>query len=297
MRVEEIVERIWPGREAAVEPLGGGITNRNFRVTVDGAAYVLRIGGKDTELLGIDRRVEHGASLVAAELGVGPEVVAFVEPEGYLVTCFIEGAPVPPEEMRRPENLRRAAEILRRVHDGPTIPGRFDAFRVVETYAVTAAAHGVSVPGDFAWAKELADEIERARGAPEDRPCHNDLLNANFIDDGRRIRLVDWEYAGMGDAFFDLANFSINHELGEAENELFLEAYLGEPRPAALAALTLMRFMSDFREAMWGVVQQGISELDFDFAAYAAEHFERLRRTSEELKFRAALQYEAGAEA
>ena len=92
MRVEEMVERVWPGREATIEVLGGGITNRNFKVTLDDGAYVLRIGGKDTELLGIDRRVEHEASLAAAAVGVGPEVVAFIEPEGYLVTRFIGGA-------------------------------------------------------------------------------------------------------------------------------------------------------------------------------------------------------------
>ena len=272
-----------------MEPLGGGITNRNFRVEVDGEAVVLRIGGKDTELLGIDRSVEHGASVVAAELGVGPEVVGFVEPEGYLVTRFIEGRPIPPEEMRRPEAIARAAATLRRVHEGPPIPGRFDSFRVVETYAATATEHGVRVPEDYLWAKELADEIEQARAASPHVPCHNDLLNANFIADGDSMRIVDWEYAGMGDRFFDLANFSINHEFDEDANQALLEAYFGALRDEDVRALRLMRFMSDFREAMWGVVQQGISELDFDFVAYATEHFERLRRTAAEPTFREAL--------
>jgi thiamine kinase-like enzyme len=122
-----------------------------------------------------------------------------------------------------------------------------------------------------------------------ERPCHNDLLNANFIDDGRRIRIVDWEYAGMGDVFFDLANFAINHELDAEQAQLLLEAYAGAVRPGDLRALTLMRFMSDFREAMWGVVQASVSELDFDFAGYAAEHFERLARTEGSPEFEAAL--------
>ncbi len=286
---DAIAARIWPGRALEIEPLGGGITNRNFRVGVDGERYVLRIGGKDTDLLGIDRSVEHRASVVAAELGVGPDVVAFVQPEGYLVTRFVEGREIPPEELRRPASLRRAAETLRLVHDGPAIPGRFDAFRVVESYCATAGARGVRVPGDYERAKETADRIERARGPQPLRPCHNDLLNANLIDDGERIRIVDWEYAGMGDVFFDLANFSVNHELGADENDALLEAYFGALREADARALRLMRFMSDFREAMWGVVQQGISELDFDFVAYASEHFERLRRTAEEPAFRAAL--------
>lgn len=289
MQPEEIVARVWPGRHAEVELLGGGITNHNFKVSLDGEAYVLRVGGKDTELLGIDRSAEHGASRVAAELGVGPEIAAFVEPEGYLVTRFIDGRPIPPVEMRRPETIARAAETLRRIHDGPPIPGRFDAFRVVEDYHATAVAHGVTVPAAYGPAKEIAEEIERTRGPQPAAPCHNDLLNANFIDDGERIRIVDWEYAGMGDRFFDLANFSINHEFGEDENAALLEAYVGALADDDLRSLRLMRFMSDFREAMWGVVQQGISELDFDFVAYAEEHFERLRRTGREEAFREAL--------
>jgi thiamine kinase-like enzyme len=286
---EKIVERLWPGRDARVEPLGGGITNRNFRVEVDGDVLVLRIGGKDTELLGIDRSVEHGASVVAAELGVGPEVVGFVEPEGYLVTRFIEGRPIPLEEMRRPETIARAAATLRRIHEGPPIPGRFDSFRVVEAYAATATEHGVRVPQDYDWAKELAGEIEQTRAASPPVPCHNDLLNANFIADDDSMRIVDWEYAGMGDRFFDLANFSVNHELDHEGNRALLAAYFGALRDEDVRALRLMRFMSDFREAMWGVVQQGISELDFDFVAYATEHFERLRRAAAEPTFREAL--------
>jgi thiamine kinase-like enzyme len=286
----EIVARVWPGRNAEIEALGGGITNENFKVTVDGDAFVLRIGGRDTDLLGIDRDVEHAAAAAAAEVGVGPEVVAFVEPEGYLVTRFVAGRPIPPAEMRRPETIVRAAETIRRIHEGPPIPRRFDSFRIVEEYRETAEARGVRVPAAYTWAKGTAEEIERLRGDQPLRPCHNDLLNANFIDDGERIRIVDWEYAGMGDIFFDLANFSINHELGAEENNVFLEAYFGALRDEDLRALRLMRFMSDFREAMWGVVQQGISELDFDFAAYAEEHFVRLRRTAAEPVFREGLE-------
>jgi thiamine kinase-like enzyme len=289
MKPEAIAARVWPGRELALEPLGGGITNHNFKVTVDGGAYVLRIGGKDTEQLGIDRSVEHGAALVAAQIEVGPEVAGFVEPEGYLVTRFVEGRPIPVEEMRRPNTVRRVAEVLRRIHDGPAIPGRFDSFRVVAAYAETAAAHGVAVPEDYAWAEDIAGRIEAARAGAEPVPCHNDLLNANFLDEDGHIRIVDWEYAGMGDRFFDLANFSINHEFDEAANAELLDAYAGELRDEDARALRLMRFMSDFREAMWGVVQQGISELDFDFVAYAAEHFGRLRRTAAEQAFQEAL--------
>jgi thiamine kinase-like enzyme len=288
--VDAIVARVWPGRRATVELLGGGITNHNFKVTLDDGVYVLRIAGRDTALLGIDRNVEHEASLAAAAVGVGPEVVAFVEPEGYLVTRFIDGEIVPLERMREPETIRRVAQSLRAVHAGPSLRARFSSFRVVEDYRTTAFAHGTEVPPAYAWARQIARRIERARGASPERPCHNDLLNANFIDDHTgRIRIVDWEYAGMGDPFFDLANFSINHELDADGRRLLLEAYFGSLRAGDERALDLMRFMSDFREAMWGVVQSAVSELDFDFGAYTGEHFERMQATATEPGFVAAL--------
>jgi thiamine kinase-like enzyme len=289
MRVEEMVERVWPGRDAAIEVLGGGITNRNFKVTLDDGAYVLRVGGKDTELLGIDRRAEYEASLAAAAVGVGPEVVAFIEPEGYLVTRFLEGTVVEQEAIRSPEPLRRVVQSLRAVHSGPPIPARFDSFRVVETYAITAVGHGVNIPAGYDGARETASLVERARGPAAERPCHNDLLTSNFVDDGTRIRIVDWEYAGMGDVFFDLANFSVNNGLSGDQIAELLRAYFGEVRPEHERTLALMRFMSDFREAMWGVVQQALSDLDFDFRAYADDHFQRLERTASERSFRRAL--------
>ena len=278
MEPEVIVERVWPGLAAAIEPLGGGITNRNFRVEVGGEIFVLRIGGEDTQLLGIDRSAEHAASRVAAELGLAPEVVAFLEPEGYLVTRYVDG-------VVGKVDVAQVGAALRQLHDGPAIPSRFDSFRVVKAYRAIADERGVSVPSAYEHASELAHRVEQRRRSVTPCPCHNDLLNANFIDDGRRLWLVDWEYAGMGDPYFDLGNFAVNHELDADGEHLLLESYgSGDGE-----ALVLMRFMSDFREAMWGVVQQAISTLEFDFRAYADEHFERLERTAAEPRFRAAL--------
>ncbi|MBI3751695.1 MAG: phosphotransferase family protein [Chloroflexi bacterium] len=271
--------------ELTFSPISGGITNRNFLVEIPGRAdrYVLRLAGNDTHLLGISREVELAATVAAAGVGVGPEVVAFVRPEGYLVTRFIEGGPIPVEEMRRPDRLALVAAALRRVHDGPAIPGLFVPYRIVEAYRALAAERGVTIPAAYELAMAIARRIELAcLTAPlELRPCHNDLLNANFIDDGTRVRIVDWEYAGMGDPFFDLGNFSVNHELDADGEAALLAAYDasehgGEIRPDRAARLRLMRLISDFREAMWGVLQQGISTLDVDFRAYAAEHFDRL---------------------
>jgi thiamine kinase-like enzyme len=287
---ERIAERVWPGAVRSLEALTGGITNRNFRVELKtGQTLVLRIGGKDTRLLGIDRQIEHAATRRAAELGLAPEVVGFVEPQGYLITRYVEGAPIDEEHIRTPAKLHDVATALRRFHESGAIPGRFDSFRVVEAYHATAAERGVAPPDGFAEAKAIADRVEAARGVQPAVPCHNDLLNANFIADGERLWIVDWEYAGMGDLFFDLANFSANHELSDDQNHELLQSYFGEVQEEDVRALVLMRFMSDFREAMWGVVQQAISELTFDFASYAEAHFERLRETAEDPAFREAL--------
>jgi thiamine kinase-like enzyme len=278
--VSAVIARIplWAAAaDVQVTPLGGGITNQNYRVDVEGEAFVLRISGANTDLLGIDRQVEHAANQAAAAAGIAPEVVYFLEPEGYLVTRFIEGRPLPEETLRQPETLARVVTALQAFHRLPAIPGSFSAFRVVETYAATAREYGVPFPPDFDWLLERKQEIERALAAQPftPRPCHNDLLNGNFLDDGA-IRILDWEYAGMGDVFFDLANLAINHSFAEEDDRRLLQAYFGGVTPGARARLRLMKVMSDFREAMWGVMQQGISQLEFDFRDYADKHFRRM---------------------
>ncbi len=287
------------GLELDLSALSGGITNRNFLVVADGVAtrWVVRLAGNDTHLLGISREVELAATIAAAGVGVGPEVTAFIRPEGYLVTRFIEGAAVSDEAVHRPDTIGRVADSIRRVHDGAAIPGLFIPLRIVDAYRALAVARGVTIPLEYELSRAIGRRIELALlSNPLDmRPCHNDLLNANFIDDGNRIRIVDWEYAGMGDPFFDLGNFSINHELTPDEDRILLEAYDGSrARPDRLARILLMRVVSDFREAMWGVLQQGISTLDVDFVAYADEHFERLLSGASTPTFERALREVAG---
>jgi thiamine kinase-like enzyme len=287
------------GRRLTLTALSGGITNRNFLIQADGVAdrYVIRLAGNDTHLLGISREVEHAATVAAAGVGVGPEVTAFIRPEGYLVTRFIVGSPVDDAAIHRPDTIRRVADAIRWVHDGPAIPGLFVPLRIVEAYRALSIARGVPIPPQYDLAAAIGRRIELSllSNPLELRPCHNDLLNANFIDDGERIRIVDWEYAGMGDPFFDLGNMSINHTLRPAEDAILLEAYDGAPpRPDRFARLELMRIVSDFREAMWGVLQQGISTLDVDFVAYAAEHFERLLDNASTAEFERWLREAAG---
>jgi len=258
-------------------PLGGGITNSNFRVDVGGEAFVLRIAGEDTDLLGIDREHEYAANLAAGKMGIAPDVFYFIRPEGYLVTRFITGRPILPEEMRQPETIRRVMGVVRKIHDMPDIPGTFNVFRVIADYSEIACRYQVEFPQDFNWMIERMQAAEMAlQTQPQiPRPCHNDLLNANFLINDQ-IYVLDWEYARMGDIFFDLANFSDHHKLNDEEDRWLLQCYFEQVTPTQWAHLKIMKIMSDLREATWALVQVGISKLDFDFRDYARTFFERV---------------------
>ncbi len=281
MTVEEVITLIpaWAGAGVTTSILGGGITNLNYRVDVRGESFVVRIPGKDSELLGIDRRREYACTVQAASSGVAPEVVCFLEREGVLVTRFVAGRGFSLEEMGRPRAIRRVAESLRRYHRGPAFPGTFSALATVQEY-LRRSRTGAPLPATIDWMLERAETIARALQAVSRplRPCHNDLLLANFIDDGHLIRIVDWEYAAMGDPFFDLGNFAVHHGFTDAQETLLLEAYAARATAGDQARLKLMKILSDLREAMWAMVQVAISTLDYDFVAYGQEHFDRYVR-------------------
>jgi thiamine kinase-like enzyme len=277
-------------REGTVVQLEGGITNRNFRVNFGGTDYVVRLPGKRTALLGIDREAECLANKAAAELGMAPRVAALLDEPSALVTQFVSGREMKADELREPETIAEVAHDLRKLHDsGTELPSGFDSFRLVEEYAETGREHGSEPPEGYDHALEAAHAIEatvRDQPGHEPVPAHNDLLPANFLRDGERMQLIDWEYAGMGDRWFDLGNFAVNNELDDEQEAELLEAYFGEPPDARRSAtLKLFRFMSDFREAMWGVVQAGVSELDFDFREYAQKHFDRLEKARSDARF------------
>jgi thiamine kinase-like enzyme len=275
--------------EGVVQALDGGITNRNFKVRFGGEDYVVRLPGKDTGKLGIDRDAECSANSAAAKLGIAPAVATLLHDPPCLVTRFVVARQLEPAELREPGVLERVAAALRKFHEsGETLESEFDSFRVVEQYAETAKENGTELPQGYLPALHSARSVEDALSGPEHVPvpCHNDLLAANFLQLEDGILIVDWEYAGMGDRYFDLGNFAVNNEFDEDDEGRLLEAYFGEPADARRrATLRLMRFMSDFREAMWGVVQSGISELDFDFTGYAEKHFGRLADAAVDPRF------------
>jgi thiamine kinase-like enzyme len=268
--------------ETRPEPLGGGVTHHALRVRYGGRDVVVRLAADEAALLGIDRDCERRATASAAAAGVGPAVVAFLRDPECLVTAFIPGRTLARSDLGRPDMIAEAAVALWEVHGGPPIPNRFSPWDVVDHYAATAAARGASAPGAFGDLREGARRIRmaldpaHAEHAPV--PCHNHLVHANLIHDGERVRIVDWAYAGMGNRYFDLSSVSVGNGLDESGDEWLLECYWGEPcTRRRLATVRLMRVMSDFRAAMWGVVQTTISETGLDFPAYAEEHFERAR--------------------
>jgi thiamine kinase-like enzyme len=310
--LDQLSARLGP-LEGEATSLDGGITNRNYRARFGGTEVVIRMPGKDTDQLGIDRDAERAANECAARVGVAPEVVAALADPPCLVTRFITGRELGPEELRAPDTLAEVAAALRAVHGcGERLAVSFSAFRIVDTYAGRARERGAEVPPDYAAAEAVAARIEAALGAADESAargdggrgaqsvlCHNDLLAANFLrvesgaeaGGGARIRLIDWEYAALGDPYFDLGNFAVNNGLAPAEEEAFLGVYLGEPPGAhRLARLRLMRFMSDFREAMWAVLQGSLSDLDFDFDAYARTHFGRLAAAAADPGFESLLE-------
>lgn len=277
----------WHGSEVVATPITAGITNRNFRIDVAGASFVLRLAGRDTGLLGIDREAENEAGKAAAAAGVGPEVYAWIPEHSCLITRFVQGASIPEEDLQREDVLGSVVTSIKAFHACPPIRSSFPVFRIVEEYRQLASERNVPIPPAFDQAHTVAARIEEAFGAAPIPPttCHNDLLNANFLLDGDHTWIVDYEYAGMGDLFFDLGNLSINNGLSPEAQEMLLRLYFGQVEDVHRARLALMRVMSDFREAMWGVLQQALSSLDFDYVGYADRHFARCLATAADARF------------
>jgi thiamine kinase-like enzyme len=268
---------IWFGRVDPL-PLAGGITNQNFTVEDRGRRYVVRVGS-DILVHGVVRANELAASRAAYLAGLSPRVV-HAEP-GILVLDFIEGRTFTPEDVRNTANLERLVDMMRRCHRdipqflrGPA--AMFWVFHVVRDYAHTLreanSRHAPLLPDLLASAVRL----EAAVGPIEVVFGHNDLLAANFIDDGHRLWLVDWEYAGFNSPLFDLGGLASNSELSPELADQALSLYFAKPvddqlrrRASAMTAASLLR------ETLWSMVSEVHSTVDFNYAAYTAENLRR----------------------
>jgi len=281
-------------RSGNPQPLERGLTNRSFKVTLGGSDYVVHMSGPGADLLGIDRNTECAANKSAGALGIAPPVATMLHEPHCLVTLYIEGEAPTAAELSG-SLLPEAARTLHRLHtSGKQWDTPFDPYATVERYGELARASGTEVSG-FKQALKQARAIGKAVARhPEHRPapCHNDLLTDNFFKSPDGLMLADWEYAGMGDPFFDLGSFSANNGLQPSDEERLLDEYFGEPpTPHRRAALLLMRFMSDFRDGLWACVQKGISgdQLDVDLDEFSDRHLSRMREVGDDPRFRDAL--------
>ena len=284
-RLETLDRRVrglscWRG-PVTVEPLKGGITNVNFLVRQGADRFVVRLGD-DIPAHQILRANERAASLAAHAAGISPEVVHFED--GVLVLRFIEGVTLTAEHVRDPANLARIVALIRRCHDEVALHLRgpvtaFWPFHIVRDYAHALRAAGSPWGSRAGELVAAAARLENALGPARTVFGHNDLLPANIIDDGRRLWLLDWDYAGFGSPLFDLANLASNAECGEAAEKLILSTYFGAAPDAGLwRSFRVMGCASLLREAMWGMVSAIDPPIAFDYDAYAKGYLERFTR-------------------
>jgi thiamine kinase-like enzyme len=277
--IDELLELVpaLVGRDRTVSVLPGGLTNTNYRVDVDGHAYVVRVSGKDSSLLAIDREHEHHASVSAADVGIGATVVDYIPERSVLVLEFIVGQTQSAADLRRGDRLDWIATACRTLHGARRCLGDFDMFEIQPRYRRLVAERGFRVPDRY---DAFAPHVEAIRDALELRdvgtvPCNNDLLAENFIDVGSRFRLIDYEYAGNNDACFELGNIWSESNLSLAQLDELVTHYYGERLRHKIARARLLGLMSKYGWTLWASIQDGISEIDFDFWSWGMEKYER----------------------
>ncbi|MEA1902699.1 MAG: choline/ethanolamine kinase family protein [Actinomycetota bacterium] len=271
-RVLSHVPEIRGGEDLSVSPLLGGLTNRNYRVATDGREYVVRIAGRNDDLLGIDREREVRILRGASAAGMAPEVVAVCLPEGHLVTRFLGDAQsFTLEEFHSTEMVPRIAARLRDVHDLPPVQGNFDPYDDIRRWRETILKRNTPLPRRLDSIIERVERTEplRARALEGKKVlCHNDPYYLNWLDDGT-LWIIDWEYAGMGDPFYDLAAVAYRSE--EDDRDLLLRSYFGEVDPDSRGVLSEMIAVFLCWNVLWCLLQIGMSEVDYDYQALAGE--------------------------
>ncbi len=281
--LEALLDRVpvLQGLERTVVELPGGLTNQNLHVTTSVGDYVVRRFRGDAELLGIDRDAEHVNTAAAAEAGVGAGVVDYLPDVGVLVIDYIDGETYDNDSFDRPGVLDRVAEACRRLHEGPRFSGDFDMFRRQPRYRRTVAENGYRIFDGYDEHEHAFRRVEAALAvrAEPTVPCNNDLLAGNFVDDGRKLWLIDYEYSGNNDACFELGNTATECELDEQQVEALTAAYFGRPLRHKVARVRLQSLVSQYGWSLWGAIQASASTLDFDFESWGRERLDKAVRT------------------
>jgi len=287
---DEAIARIadWKNKDVRWEELGGGITNHNYTVWVNGGPgnpgggkYVLRIPGQGTDMF-IDREVERDCMIQVAQAGVGPRVVYQIDPEGALVIDFVEGEIMHPETMAgHPERIKQAVETTKVFHDKAVFKHEIKIFQMLRNYTQIARDIGAPMPAELEALLPIMDDIEKAtaRNAPADVACHNDLLSENFIIDADgKMWIIDWEYGGMTDPFFDLGDFVMEHPFSREEERLIIATYCGEMDEGRFGRMMLYKIVSAVWWAVWAMIQRTVSKIEFDYMEWGMERVARAQR-------------------
>ncbi|HSR20520.1 MAG TPA: choline/ethanolamine kinase family protein [Anaerolineales bacterium] len=287
--IEQVVAGLqdWQGRQIEMERLSGGLTNTNFKVTVDGAPYFVRIPGESTELLAVDRRNEHFNAQAAADSGVGPRILYHLPEFDVMVLEFLKGDTMSNAQLGRPEMPGRIAAAIKRLHAGKRFLHDFDMFRLTEYYLGVCRERGIPMPEGYPERMPAVKRIEHAISAHPlaTVPCHNDLLAENYMDVSGELRLIDYEYSGNNDPCFELGNTCQELQYDEARQRQVCAGYFGTPSDAMLARMKLYMIMSDVGWGLWAAIQARISNIDYDFWGWAVERWGRAVQKMDSMDF------------
>jgi thiamine kinase-like enzyme len=261
----------------AVEPLAGGLTNTNYKVETDDGAYVVRVSAKDAGLLAIDRENEHHNTVAAAEAGVGAAVIAYLPERGVLVLEFIEGQTQTAEDLRRGDRLDWVAAACRKLHGTRRFRDDFNMFEIQPRYLRLVQERGFRLPDGYLDYEPHVRRIQAAMAVRDEGtvPCNNDLLAENFIDVGDGFRLIDYEYSGNNDACFELGNVWSESNLALEQLDELVAHYYERPLVNKVARARLWGLMSKYGWTLWASIQDGVSDIDFDFWGWGVEKYER----------------------
>ncbi len=273
----------------AVTELSGGLTNRNLKISTASGDYVARISSNKSSLLAIDRQSEYENSKIAAGIGVGAPVFDYLPEFGLLVIGYLPGKTY--SNLDVANNLSRIASTCNLLHKAAPFTRDFDMFVIQENYQKLVTESGFRFPNSY---HQYAPHLYRMKSAlavlDERRvPCNNDLLPANFIDDGKKIWLIDYEYSGNNDACFELGNIWSEAKLPISALEELVAAYYGSSRPEKLARAWLFALLAKYGWTLWASIQSSVSDIDFDFWQWGMEKFEDVEESFASDKFERAL--------
>ncbi len=263
-------------RPRTVTELPGGLTNRNFKISTINGTFVARVASGGSELLAIDRQNEYRNSMRAAAAGVGAPVIDYQPSVSVLVLGFLEGRTLANADVADPDRLRRIARACRQLHGAERFDGDFDMFEIQRRYRSVVAGRGIAIPAGYDDLMDKFDAASRALAVRDEGtvPCNNDLLAANFIEDGEKIWLIDYEYSGNNDACFELGNIWGECQLPDEALATLIAEYYGRPLRNKIARAMLLGLAGKYGWTLWGAIQAAVSPIDFDFWSWAMERFE-----------------------